>query len=249
MRRHPEDFATRAAITPRRWPTALVAVVAARALTFSAVLFVRDRENALAATWSRANAARDALALASLERFARAMGLDASIRRAGVVGLQAIGIREFQARLVAPLGGVLEVGPHQWTLALDAGWACQTWLGRSGVTAMATAGLGVCTDNAPLVGSSGATPAQFRSAEARASSGQLAALDAAEVAAAIPSNTTRGTRFSPAAVDLAFARRGGTHFHVGVTSSGISVVAARSSACVQPTATHAQVRVTLGRCT
>jgi len=249
MSRFLEDFATRSALSARRWPTVLVAVVVACALSFTGVLFARDRQNALAAAGSRANAARDALALASLGSFARLMDLDASLRRAGIVGLQAVGVHEFQSQLVGPLGGVLELGPRQWTLALNGGWACLTWLGPGAAARKATAALGVCTDNAPLVASSGVTPAQFRSAEARMSSSQVAALDAADVAAAIPSSTSRGSaRFSLAALDRAFARRRGTPVHSRVTSSGISVAAARSSACVQPTATRAQVRVTLGRC-
>jgi len=225
----------------------LVAVVVAGVLTFTWVLFARDRQNALAATGSRANAGQDALALASLERLAWEMDHDASLRRAGV---QAVGVHEFQSELVAPLGGVLELGPHQWTLALNAGWACLTWLGQWPAAGMATAALGVCTDDAPLVDSPGVTPAQFRSAEAHASSSQVAVLDAAHVAAAIPSTAPRGSaRFSLAALERAFARRRGGHVDSWVTSSGISVAAASSSACVLPTTTHDQVRVALGRCT
>ena len=51
---------------PRRWPSILVTLVVVFALSLTGFLAFRDRQNASAATGSRANAGQDALALASL---------------------------------------------------------------------------------------------------------------------------------------------------------------------------------------
>lgn len=236
------------ATAPRRWPSILVTLVVVFALSLTGFLFFRDRQNAAAATASRANAAQDALALASVQSFARAMDLDASMRRAGVVGLRAIGVRDFQSLLVAPLGGALEVGPNQWTLALNGGWACLTWLAGRADSGMATASLGECTDNAPIVSTSGVTPAQFRFAEARMAREQLAALDAAGVAAAISSTAVGPLRFTLPELATSFARLSGVPFRSWPTMTGVTVAASTSAACLQPTASDAQVRVTLGPC-
>lgn len=242
--------ATGVRVATRRWPSILVAIVVVAALSLTGFLSFRDRQNAAAATGSRANAAQDALAHAALQSFARTMDLDASLRGAGIEGLRAIGEREFQSQLVAPLGGALEVGPGQWTLALNAGWACLTWLGGASGAGMATTSLGVCNDNAPLVSTSSVTPQQFRAAESRMARQQLAAFDAADVAAAI-SSTAQGAapRFSMSALTTGFSHIAGAPFRSWASSRTITVAAATSAACLRPSATSAQVRVTLGPCT
>jgi len=232
----------------RRWPSVVVALVVAFSLSLTGFLFLRDRQNAEAATGSRTNAAQDAAALATLAIFARTINLDASLRRAGVVGLRSIAQREFESLIVAPLGGALEFGAHQWSLALDGGWACLIWL-QGARTGMVVARLGVCTDNAPLVASPTLTPRQFTGAEQLVVREHRAALYAAEVAAAI-SSTAQGynPRFSLPALTTRFARIVHVPFRSWATATGITVATASSAACLQPTVTDAQVRVLLGPC-
>jgi hypothetical protein len=239
----------RGATPPRRWPTVLVTVVVVFSLSLTGFAFVRDRQNADAATGSRTNAARDALALATLYRFAQLLDLDASMRLGGVIGLQPIAQHDFQALVVGPLGGTLEIAPHQWSLALNGGWACLTWSRGHGAVGMASTALGVCTDDAPLVSTSGVTAAQFQHAEAMVARAERAAIDAADAAAAM-SSTSQGydPRFSMPALTSRFARLHGVAFRSWATPWGITVATATSAACLQPTATEAQVRVTVGPC-
>lgn len=233
---------------PRRWPSVVVSLVVVFSLSLTGFLFFRDRQNAAAATGSRTNSAQDAIALATLSVFARTIVLDASLRRAGIMGLRSIAQREFESLIVAPLGGALEFGAHQWTLAIDGGWACLTWL-QGAHAGMATTRLGVCTDNSPLVATATVTPQQFTGAEHLVARVHRAALYAAEVAAAI-SSTAQGynPRFSLHALTTRFARIVHVPFRSWATTTGLTVATASSAACLQPTVTDTQVRVLLGPC-
>jgi hypothetical protein len=239
----------RGARPPRRWPSVVVTVLVVFSLSLTGFLFFRDHQNAEAATASRSNAPQDALAMAALSRLAQTLDLDASVRVAGVVGIQAIGLHDFQKLVVGPLGGSVERGAQQWTIALDGGWGCLEWLQGRGHEGMAEASLGVCTDNAPLLSSQGVTAVQFIRAEDLVATRERAAIDAADAAAAIAS-TVPGyeVRFALPSLSVRFARLDDTGFRAWTTATGITVAAAASSACLQPTATEEQVRVTLGPC-
>lgn len=239
----------RGARPPRRWPSVVVTLMVVFSLSLTGFLFFRDRQNAEAATGARSNAPQDALAMATLSRLAQTLDLDASMRLAGVVGIRTFGLRDFQALVVGPLGGTLERGPGQWTLAMDGGWACLTWVQGRGDAGMAVASLGVCTDNQPLLSTPGVTPAQFIRAEARVTTRERAAIDAADTAAAIASTSDGDSpQLSIRMLSTRLSRLHDGGFRSWVTTEGISVATASSSACLQPTATGEQVRVTIGSC-
>jgi hypothetical protein len=238
----------RGARPPRRWPSVVVTVMVAFSLSLTGFLFFRDRQNAEAATGDRTNAPHDALAMATLSRLAQTLDLDASMRLAGVVGLRTIGLHDFQTLVVNPLGGAVERGPAQWTLALDGGWGCLTWLQGRGDLGMAVASLGVCTDNAPLLTTQGVTAAQFIHAEALVATRERAAIDAAGAAAAIASTSQGGSaRFSILSLFQRFAHLHDTEFRSSAAATGVTVTTASSTACLQPT-TYDAVRVTVGPC-
>jgi hypothetical protein len=226
----------------------VVTVMVVFSLSLTGVLFFRDRQNAEAATGSRTNAPQDALAMATLSRVAQTLDLDASMRLAGVIGLRTIGLHDFETLVVSPLGGAVERGPQQWTLALDGGWGCLTWLQGRGALGMAVASLGVCTDNAPLLSTQGVTAAQFIHAEALVATRERAAIDAAHAARAIASTSQGAPRFSIPSLLQRFAHLHDTGFRFSATTTGITVATASSTACLQPMAFDAQVRVTVGPC-
>ena len=234
---------------PRRWPAAILAVVVASALCLTAFLFVRDRQNAAAATAARTNAPQDALALAAVQSLARTLNLDVSLRHAGVDGLRAIAMRDFESLVVAPLGGSMQTAPGQWTVALNGGFACLSRVDGRGDQGMAIARLGVCTDDAPLVTTPPITAAEFRAAERAVVRDERAAVDAAYVAAAI-SSTAQGYDpvFSLPALDTRFARLTHVPFRSWTATTGLTVATVSSAACLVPSASDAQVRVALGSC-
>ncbi len=239
----------RGARPPRRWPSVLVTIIAVFSLALTGFLFFRDRENAAAATGSRTNAAQDVLAVATLSRLAQAMDVDASMRLAGVDGLRAIALADFHSLVVGPLGGAVETGPNQWTLALDGGWACLTWHQGRGDDAAATVRLGVCTDDAPLVSTASVTLGQWRDAVAAMASRERAAVDAADAAAAFSSTSVGyNPRFSLPVLSTRFAQLHNVGFRAWPTATGVTVATRGAAACLQPTATESQVRVLLGPC-
>jgi hypothetical protein len=239
----------RGARPPRRWPSVLVTIVAVFSLALTGFLFLRDRENAAAATSSRTNAPKDALAVATLGRLAQTMNVDASMRLAGVDGLRAIALADFHALVVAPLGGAIGTGPNQWTLALDGGWACLTWHQSGAEANAATVRLGECTDDAPLVSTVGVTMLQWRTAEAAMAGRERAAFDAADAAAAFSSTSVGyNPRFSLPVLSTRFAQLHDVGFRTWATLTGMTVATRDAAACLQPTATETQVRVLLGPC-
>lgn len=239
----------RGARPPRRWPSVLVTIVAVSSLALTGFLFFRDRENAAAATGSRTNAAQDALAVATLGRLAQAMDVDASMRLAGVDGLRAIALADVRSIVVGPLGGAVETGPNQWTLALDGGWACLTWHPGPSDAPAATVRLGVCTDDAPLVSTSSVSVAQWRGSESAMAVRERAAVDAADAAAGFSSTSVGyNPRFSLPVLSTRFAQLHDVGFRAWPTTSGMTVATRGAAACLQPTATETQVRVLLGPC-
>jgi hypothetical protein len=232
----------------RRWPAAIVALAVCASLALTSFLFVRDRQNAAAATGARSNAGKDAMALASANALVKAFGIDAALRRDGVVGLRAIVITDFETFVVAPLGGTIENGPHQWTVVLDGGFACLTWQ-RSPNEGVVTARRGVCTDNIPLIASPPVAAATFERAEGAVIARERAVVDASLVAGAMASSSAGyNPRFSLPVLAARFARLVDVPFRSWSTLEGLSVATTHSSACLHPSASDAQVRVTLGAC-
>jgi hypothetical protein len=237
----------RGARRPRRWPSVLVALAVIVSLSLTSFLFLRDRQNAEAATGSRANAPQDALAVAALSRLARLLDLDASVRPAGVLGLRSIALFDFQSLVVGPLGGALDRGAGRWTLALDGGWGCLTWLQGRGDAGMAVASRGVCSDDVPLLSTQGVTPLRFSHAQAKVVAQERAAVDAVDAAAAI-SSTAGGDAFSVRTLASRFAQLHAAGFRSWATTAGVTVMTTGSTACLRPTAAYARVRVSSGPC-
>ena len=223
----------------------LVAVSVVSALALTGLLALQDRENAAAASPARANAARDALAYAGLMQVSRTVELAAALQRDGVLGLQGIGLRDFQAVVVGRLGGTIVATPGQWTLALGGGWACLTWPPSIGVRAPVVS-RGVCS-GAPIV----VTPAVSAAALARAvrctERRQQAALDAAVAAVSL---STQGAepRFSVHSLLVHFRQLSDLDFRARPTPSGVTVMSKTSEACLRPTSTGQLAQVALGPC-
>jgi hypothetical protein len=233
---------------PRRWPAVLVTLTVIFSLALTGFLFFRDRQNAEAATGSRVNAPQDALALATLSRLARTLDLDASMRHTGVLGLRSIALHDFQSLVVGPLGGALDRGVGQWTLALDGGWGCLRWLHGRDNAGSAIASLGVCSDDAPLFLTQSVTRAQFTRVEVLVTSRELAVVDAAKAAAAIASSPGNNLTISVRMLATYFAHLRGTGFRSWAAPTGVTVMTRASTACLQPTAQGVELRVSLGPC-
>ena len=241
----------RGARPPRRWPSVVVTVMVVFSLSLTGFLFFRDRQNAEAATAARSNAPQDALAMAALSRLAQTLDLDASMRLAGVVGLRAIGLHDFQTLVVGPLGGSVERGPEQWTLALDGGWGCLD------VAAGSLATLGMAVGLARRLHRQRAAaldPGRDRRAvhprRGRSSRQGSAPRSTPPTPPRRSPRPRRAAtpRFSMPSLSTRFARLHDTGFRSWATAAGITVATASSSACLQPTAFGAQVRVTVGPC-
>jgi hypothetical protein len=232
----------------RHWPMVVAVLVVIALLSGTAVSFFRDRMNAAAATSARSNAAQDALALAAATTLVHAFDLDASLRRAGVVGLRSIVISDFGSMVVAPLGGVIENGRHQWSLALDGGFACLTW--KTGPDqGEVTAGRGLCSDNTPLITTPAVSARAFLRAERYVGAREQAAVEAAIAAGALASSSSGySPRFSLPVLATRFLRLAHPPFDSWATADGLNVATPRSTACLRPSASDAQVRVTLGLC-
>jgi hypothetical protein len=237
----------RGARPPRRWPSVVVTLAVVLSLSLTAFLFFRDRQNAEAAAGSRANAFQDALAMSALSRLARTLDFDVSLRLEGVLGLRSIALQDFQSLVVSPLGGALDRAVGRWTLALDGGWGCLTWLHGPSDAGMATASRGVCSDDVPLLSTRGVTPAQLIRAESQVISRERAAIDAVAAAARISSTTGRDP-FSVRTLAIRLAQLHGVSFRSWAAPTGVTISTARSTACLRPTATGARVWVSLGAC-
>ena len=233
---------------PRRWPSALVATAVVSALALTGLLVFQDRENADAASSARANSARDAVAFESLQQVSHSIELASSLQRAGILGLERIGVRDFQSLVVSPLGGMVIATPSQWTLALGGGWACMSLAEVAGWRPPSVT-RGVCS-GAPIVRTPSVSAAALDGAIQRVERKQRAALDAALVAAAI-SSTSQGhdPRFSLRSLADHFRRLDHVDFRAQVMPSGVTVTSKTSVACVRPTSTAQFVRIVLGPCT
>jgi hypothetical protein len=225
-----------------------VATAVVSALALTGMLVFQDRENADAASSARANTARDAVAFESLQQVSGSIVLASSLRRAGILGLQRIGVRDFQSLVVGPLGGIVVATPSQWTLALGGGWACMSLAQVKGWRPPSVT-RGVCS-GAPIVRTPSVSAAALDGAVQHIERQQRAALDAALVAAAIPS-TSRGSdaRFSLRSLADHFRRLDHVDFRAQVMPSGVTVTSKTSVACVRPTSTAQSVRIVLGPCT
>jgi hypothetical protein len=225
----------------------LVATALVSALALTGLLAFQDRENADAASPARANTARDAIAYESLQQVSRSTALASSLQRVGILGLQSIGIRDFQSVVVSQLGGTIAATPDQWTLALGGGWACLSWPQGSSWRAPSVS-RGVCS-GAPIVRTPSVSAAALARAVQCTERQQRAALDAAFVAVAI-SSPAQGfdPRFSMTSLAGHFDRLGHVGFRATVTSSGVTVMSKTSEACLTPTPSAQLVRIVLGPC-
>jgi len=230
---------------PRRWPAAAVAVAVVVSLVLTVVLVLHDHGNAVAASSARANGARDATALAALRSMGATLAVDDTMRDVGILGLRPLGVSEFRDDVVAPLGGNLEASGAQWTLALGGGWACLRWGDRHGRLAPVVT-RGVCPNDLIV-----STPVVERDAlvqALRVERRQLqAALDAAEVTAALVPTTSRAP-FTLVALTHRFARHLGG-FRAWPTPYGVTVATSGSVACASPAVTSQSVVITPGPCT
>lgn len=233
---------------PRRWPVVLAILALAIALALTGALFVRDRENAAAASSSRANTVRDKIAYASLARLSSSMLLGDSLSRSGVLGLRQFDARDLRQNVVAPLGGTLTTSPGGWTLALGGGWSCLTWIHVEVHWIVPDVSRGVC-GQAPIQVTPIVSPTVYALAIRRDERAQRAAMDAAYVVAAFAS-TAQGysPRFSLAALADRFERLGHVDFRSAITPVGVTVIADGSSACLAPTPSQQFARILPGRC-
>jgi len=233
---------------PRRWPMVAATTVLAASVLFTAALVARDRQNAAAASAARANAARDAVAFASLRRVSASINLADQLQHVGVLGLSQIGVHDFRSLVVSPLGGTLTTTQRSWTLSLGGGWACLTWA-HSHHWSVPRVSRGVCS-NAPIQATPAVSSGTLRQAVRNDAQAQRAALDAALVTAAFASTPQGYTpKFSLAALRDRFARLDDAAFRAAVTPSGVTIQEGGSVACVVPTATQQAVRVIAGACT
>lgn len=225
----------------------LVAIGLVSALALTGLLAFQDHENADAASPARANATRDAIAYDSLQQISRSIELAGALQRLGVLGLERIGIRDFQSVVVSRLGGTIVTTPGQWTLALGGGWACLSWPKTS--WREPSVSRGVCS-GAPIVRTPSVSAAALARVVQCTERRQRAALDAALVAATI-STTAKGfaPRFSATSLAVHVDRLGHVDFRVEVTPDGVTFMSKTSAACLRTTSTAQLVRVVLGPCT
>jgi hypothetical protein len=243
------DDDTRVRRTSRRWPSVLAIVALAGAMTLTAALFLRDRQNTALASSSLANAEQDEVAYVTLSRLSSSIVLANEFQRAGVVGMRQLAVHSLRSLVVTPLGGTLNVAPGGWTLALGGGWACLTWARTDLHWVVPMVSRGVCGQAQIQV-----TPTVPRGAFAIALTNdvrsQRAASDAAYVAAAFAS-TAQGysPRFAVAALADRFHRLGPVGFRFNVTPSGVTVTDGLSTACLMPTMSAQLARIAAGACT
>ncbi len=234
--------------SPRRWPAAAVAVAVVVALALTVLLVLRDQQNEAAASTSRANAARDAAAVMTLQGISSILSVDAGMRDDGILGLRSIGVAALQSGLVTPLGGSLRISERQWTLALDGGWACLMWHRSNGTWATGVR-RGVCPNDV-IVSTPVVTALELEQAQNAVAAAQRAALDAASVAAeVVPASASATGRFSLAALTRRFASHGDVGFDSWATPVGETVAVRSSAACVSPSLTSDSVVITSGPCT
>ena len=238
-----EQSSRRARRATRRWPAVLAATGVAAALALTAFLVMQDRENLSAASSSRANAHRDALAVSSLTDMARSMAYASAMAHLGVVGLKDIGLHAYQDGIIDPLGGTLTLATGGWTLAIGDGWACLHWTHHDGDTGWFVT-RGVCP-GASINVTPSVTTAAARAALDRTDSTQHAALLAAFAAAAA---SRASKHISVRALAAIFAgHRDALPFRYETTPFGVSVQTNASAACLRPLHRHG-VSVSLGSC-
>jgi len=232
----------------RPWPTVAAVVLVAAGLVLTGILVFRDRQNAAAASSSPANAARDAVALLSLERVSNALTLANHLERARVFGLRQILLSDFRHALVGSLGGTLSTSGNQWTLALGGGWACLTWLHVDGQGFESHVTRGVC-QSAQIQDTSAVPNDTFVLAATHETRLERAAVDAALVSASMAS-TAQGysPSFSLAALANRFARLDDAGINTVATPIGVTVVTSGSAACMVPAPSQTSAWVLSGPC-
>jgi hypothetical protein len=231
----------------RRWPSALLAIVIVAALSLTGYLFVRDRANDAAASSSRANAARDELAVKSLGLLSASLQLANTMERQGIYGLRDLGLHDYLVNIIEPLGGSLITQHNQWTLALGGGWACLTWERNPGGWTWTKVTRGVC-GGAPIEATSAVSEGRVLIAIARTSKVE----DAAVAAATAIDDAAPGTRGAPMFTIGIIAREfkvlASQPFRWSASPEGVTVVLHNSEACLMPTISHNAVDVVPGPC-
>jgi hypothetical protein len=244
---HDESHENTRHAPPRRWPSALVAMIAIVAISLTGWLFVKDRATDAAASSSRANAKRDELAVKSLNLIATSLELANAMERQGIYGLRDLGLRDYLADVITPLGGTLITAHNAWTLALGGGWACLTWEHNPGGATWSTVTRGVCAGTAIE-----ATPRVSKGRVFLALARTSKAEDAAVVAATAIGNAAPGVRGAPMFTIGTISREFkllSTHpFLWSASPEGVTVVLHTSEACLMPTVSHQAVEVIPGPC-
>lgn len=234
-------------VRPRRWPSVAVALVAVVALSLAGWLFVKDHANDAAASASPANAARDRLAVRSLNFMASSLQLANTMQRQGIYGLRNLGLTYYLKDVISPLGGSLVTAQDQWTLALGGGWACLTWEHDPGGWTWTKVTRGVCP-GAPIEASPTVSKTRAFLALAKTSRDN----DAAVVAATAIGDAAQGVRGQPLFTIGSISKELKllTSQRVRWTASplGVTVVLHTSEACLMPTVSHAAVEVIPGPC-
>jgi len=233
----------------RRWPTVITSLGVAIALCLTAVLFVRDRQNAAAASPAASNAARDEVAVATLLGVSRSLVVAHDLELRGILGMREISLVGFRAAVVGPLGGSLFTAPGAWTLAFGGGWACLHFATLDARRVALEVLRGVCPGT-PIESTPGVSTAELRVALRHAAQLQRAALDAAFVSVAL----TVGARHAPAPYSLptlasSIGRLPHARFRSEIGLGGVTIFEHGSAACLEPSAGARTVRVALGPCT
>jgi hypothetical protein len=240
-----DDNKTRA--RPRRWPSALVAVVAVVALSLTGWLYAQDRANDAAASSSRVNAQRDKVAVKSLDLMASALQLANSMQRQGIYGLRDLGLHDYLTNVITPLDGSLVTARNGWTLALDGGWACLTWETNPGGSTWTAVTRGICA-GAPIEATPTVSEARVLVAVARTSKVEGAAVVAATAIGDAAPGIHGEPMFTIGTIAREFKLLNSQPFRWSESPEGVTVVLHTSEACLMPTVSHQAVEVIPGPC-